>query len=169
MLFDYVGPDLYRLENELRKLALYVGQAATIERKHIALVTSPTPKAEPFQIADAVMEKKVRSAMGLFSILYANMGDDANIPVAYALMKKVEKTAIIRSLQDRGVGAEDIATLVGMKLWPYKNVAAPIARKHDLKSLTKHMGRLCRLDADVKGPARSKRTLVELAILTIAH
>jgi DNA polymerase III delta subunit len=84
-------------------------------------------------------------------------------------MRQVEKTALIRSLLDKGVSETDIAVLVGMKEWPFKNVAAPIARKHDLKSLLKHMGQLCKLDADVKGPARSKRTLVELTMLSIAQ
>jgi DNA polymerase-3 subunit delta len=169
LLLQYVGPDFYRLANELRKLAIYVGQAGTITKEHVSLVTTRTPKAEPYQVAEAVLAKDSRLAMNLFSVLYMNSGDDANIPVVRALMKQIEKTATIRSLLDRGVSEEDIAVLLGMKPWPFKNVAAPLARKHDLRALVRHMGRLCKLDADVKGPARSKRTLVELAILGIAE
>jgi len=169
MLLQYVGSDFYRLANELRKLALYVGQAGTITKDHISLVTTRTPQAEPYQVAEAVLAKDPRLAMNLFSVLYMNSGEDSNIPVVRALMKQIEKTAIIRSLIDRGVIDADIAVLMGMKAWPFKNVAAPTARKHDLKSLVGHMGRLCKLDADVKGPMRSKRTLVELAILAIAQ
>ena len=169
LLYKYVGNDLYRLENELRKLAIFVGQAGIIKKEHIALITSPTPQAEPFQVADQVLKKDLKQALNLFSILYKNSEDDALIPVVRALMNQVEKTILIRSLQDKGVGDSDIAISVGMKDWPFKNIAAPIARKHDLKSLVGYMGRLCKLDADVKGPARSKRTLVELTMLTISQ
>jgi len=168
-LFQYVGTDLYRLENELRKLAIYVGQAGTVQKDHITLITSPTPKAEPYQVAEQMMSKNWKKALNLFSVLYRNAGDDILIPVVHALMKQVERTTIIRDLQDKGVGESDIAVSVGMKDWPYKNVAAPIARKHDSKSLVRYMKRLCKLDANVKGPAQSKRTLVELAILSIAR
>lgn len=166
MLLQFVGTDLYRLENELRKLAIFVGRLGVIKKEHISLITTPTPKAEPFQIAEQVMDKNLGKALNLFSVLCKNSGDDAIIPVVYALMKQVEKTLIIRSCQDKGVSEGDIADFVGMKNWPYKNIAAPIARKHDVKSLVGYMGRLCKLDADVKSSARSKRTLVELTMLS---
>jgi DNA polymerase-3 subunit delta len=169
ILLSYVGTDLYRLENELRKLARYVGSGNTIKKEHIGLITSPTPKAEPFQVAEAAMQKDVKKAMGLFSVLYLNSGEKGLVPVVGALMRQLEKTSIIRSLQDKGTNAEDIAVLLGMKAWPYKNVAAPIAQKHSLPSLISNMRRVCKLDADVKGPSKSKRTLVEMAILTIAQ
>lgn len=168
-LFDYVGTDLYRLENELRKLAVYVGQAHTINREHITLVTSPTPKADVFKVVEAALSKEAKSAMNLFSIYYLNEGDNGLIPLVGALMKQIEKTVIIRSMQDKGVSEEDISTLVGMKPWLYKNSAAPIARKHDVRSLVGYMGRLCKLDADVKSSSQSRRTLVEMTMLTIAQ
>jgi DNA polymerase III delta subunit len=44
----------------------------------------------------------------------------------------------------------------------------PVAQKHTVKVLLGHMNQLCKLDAQVKGAARSKRTLVELAVLSLA-
>jgi len=168
-LFQCVGIDLYRLENETRKLAIFVGQAGTIKKEHIALITSPTPKAEPFQVAEQVMSKNLKKALQLFSVLHRNMGEDSIIPVVRALMNQVEKTLVIRCYQDKGVSEGDIAGLIGMKEWPYKNVAAPIARKHTLNALISHMQKLCKLDADVKSAARSKRTLVELTMVSITQ
>jgi DNA polymerase III delta subunit len=168
-LFKYVGYDLYRLENELRKLATYVGQAGTITKEHLSYVVSPTPKVEAFEVATEVMKKNWRSALSSFSVLYMNNGDNALIPVIRSLMKQVEKTAIIRHLQDRGIGAADIASLIGVKEWVYKNISSPIAQKHDSESLVRYMRQLCRLDADVKSSAQSKRTMVELTLLSIAR
>jgi len=168
-LLGLVGVDLYRLANEIKKLSIFVGRANRILKTHISLVTTPSPKADPFKIAELVMGKNLRGAMNSFSVLYKNEGDKCLVPVVYSLMRQVEKTVIIRGLQDKGVPEGDIAALVGMKDWPFKNVAAPVARKHEMKSLVRHMGQLCKLDADVKGPARSKRTLVELTMLAIAQ
>jgi DNA polymerase III delta subunit len=169
MLLQYASTDLYRLENELRKLSIYVGSAGTIQKEHITLITSPTPKAEPFQVAEQVLAKNLKKALSSFAVLYRNMGDECLIPMVRALMRQVERTLVIRNLQDKGVGEMDIAVSVGMKEWPYKSIAAPIARKHSPKSLLNNMKQLCRLDADVKSSARSKRTMVELAILSIAQ
>ena len=168
-LHEYVGNDLYRLAAEMKKLAIFVGKAHTIQRDHIHLVTTASPQADPYKVAEAALDKNKNKALFMFSVLCSNMGDSACVPVTSALMRQIEKTAMIRSLQDQGSSEEDIAVLLDMKLWPYKNIAAPVARKHDLKSLVRHMGNLCKLDTDVKGPSKSKRALVEMAILNIAQ
>ncbi len=168
MLYQNVGPDLYLLANEIRKLAILVGPMGKIEKKHLQLVVSPSPVSDPFQVAEAVISKDPKKAMNLFSILFKNEGDDSLIPVVNALMKQVEKTLVIRHLLDRGVSEEEIPSRLEMKPWIFKNFALPIAKRHDAKTLIRHMGRLCKLDVDVKGPARSKRTLVELAIIAIS-
>jgi len=167
-LLQSVGLDLYRLENELRKLVLLVGPGGKIEKKHIFLVTSPSMVSDPFQVAEAAISKDPKRAMNALSVLYKSQGDEVFVPVVSALMRQVEKTLLIRRMIDKGVPDEEVATAVGIKPWPFKNFAAPVARKYDASTLIRHMGRLCKLDADVKGPARSKRTLVELTVLAIA-
>lgn len=168
LFYNYIGPDLYRLSNELRKCARLVGPAGKITKERLALVISPSPQSDPFQVAEAAIAKDARKAMNAFSILFKNEGDKACVPVTAALMKQVEKTLLIRRLHDGGVDEDEIALAVGMKVWPLRNFALPVARKHDARKLSLHMRRLCKLDADVKGPARSKRTLVELTVLAIA-
>jgi DNA polymerase III subunit delta len=167
LLIQYVGTNLYRLANEVKKLASYVGPLGKIQKEHILLVTTITPQADPTKVAEATLSKDIKKAFNYLSVLYMQSGDDILIPVVYALMKQVERALVIRSLLDKRVADDEIAAVAGVKPWPYKNTWAPIAKKHDPKSLVRHMGRLCQLDADVKGPARS-RTLVELAMLSIA-
>ena len=106
--------------------------------------------------------------MNSLSVLYKNQGDEALIPVVYALMRQVEKTLIARRLLDKGTSEADVAVALGVKPWILQKSILPQARQHGAKDLVRHMGRLCKLDVDVKGPARSKRTLVELAVLAIA-
>ena len=168
LFYQSVGGDLYRLASELRKLAILVDPKEKVTKKHLLLVTSPSPTTDPFQVAEASISKDPKRAMNALSVLYKNEGDDAFVPVVHALMKQVEKTLIIRRLLDKGVAEDEIASAVGMKPWPFKNFALPVARKHDSGNLVRQMERLCKLDVDVKGPARSKRTLIELAVLALA-
>ncbi len=166
-LFTMVGSDLYRLSNELKKLALVAGERS-VTREHLKLIVAPSPVANQFQIADAAMAKNPISAMNSFSIMYKNEGDDALVPITSALMRQIEKALIARSMLDKGVKADDVAVAVGMKPWPFSEYYLPVVRKHDVRSLVRHMSRLCKLDVEIKGAARSKRTLVELAVLAIA-
>jgi DNA polymerase III subunit delta len=168
LVYRYVGSDLYRLANELKKLAIVAGPQGKITQEHLRLVTSPTPTSDPFQVAEAALSKDPKKALNALSVLYKNSGDEAHVPVVGALMKQVERTLVVRRLIDKGASKEDIGTAIGMKPWLVENVALPTARKHEVGALIRHMGRLCKLDVDVKGPARSKRTLVELTVLAIA-
>jgi len=168
LFYNYVGADLYRLSNELKKLARLVGPGGKITRESVALVTSPSPQADPFMVAEAAMAKQPKKAMNALSVLIKNEGDGVCVPVTAALMKQVERSLVIRRMHDQGVDEDEIALAVGMKVWPLRNFALPVAKLHDVRKLSLYMRRLCKLDADVKGPARSKRTLVELTVLAIS-
>ena len=170
LLFDWVGPDFYRLANEIKKLATYVGQAETIKKEHVFLVTTKVPQATPFQVAEAVLEKSPTKALNYFSVLYGSQGEAKTlIPVLYEMMKQVSSAITIRSMQEQGMSEEDVASMLSMNPWKYKNHVAPMVKKHSLKALVGYMGQLCRLDAYVKSGSISKRTMVELTILSIAE
>jgi len=166
-MYQLVGGDLHRLANELEKLRV-IAKGEMVTAAILNLVLSPSPVAEPWQVAEAAVEKDVKKAMNLLSILYRNQGDDANVPLTYALMRQVEKLIVARQMIDRKASDEEIAAAIDMHPWRCRNHFLPFVRRHDLGRLAGHMRRLCRLDESVKSSARSKRTLVELAVLSIA-
>jgi DNA polymerase III delta subunit len=169
LLFQFVGPNLWKLSNELRKLTLLVGENGHVGRDQLKLTIAPSPSAEPFQVAEAAVAKDVRKAMDTLSTVYRNMGDEAHVPITFSLIKQIEKFVVARDLLDKGTSEEDIASVLGMHPWRCKTVFMPAVQKHKMKDLVAHMTRLRKLDADVKGAARSKRTLVELSVLAIAQ
>lgn len=168
IIYKFIGNDLHRIVNELRKLAFLVGEGGTVTSKHVSLVLSPTFPAEPYEVADAAIAKNPKKAMNLLSSVYRRMGDNALVPVMSSLAKQVEKLLVARSMVDRKVPDEDIASRIGMNLWRFRVHYMPTVKKHSVQSLSRCMELLCQLDADVKGPSKSKRTLVELAVLSIA-
>lgn len=167
-LFALVGHDLGRLAGELQKLALLVGRGQEATLDNLRLVLSPSPSAEAWQVAEAVADKDFRRAMNLLSTLYKSEGDDANVPIAYALMKQIEKLMSARYMLDAKMTEDDMAGALGMHPFRFKNSLLPMVRKHTMPDLIRHMKKLALLDAGVKGSTRSKRTLVELTVLSIA-
>lgn len=168
-LLQCTGPDLYRLANEVRKLSTYAGSAGEITKTHVAQIATRTLHAEPNMVAEAVMAKDVTRAMQLFSQVCARSGDAEHGAVIYQLMKQVEHAVVVRSMFDRGLSSADVADLLGQNLWHFNDVAAPVARKHDLRQLVRYMGQLSKLDVDVKSSSPFKRTMVEMVMLSMAQ
>jgi DNA polymerase III delta subunit len=168
LLLKVVGDDLYVLVNELKKLSLLVGPHGTVTTEHVQRVVASQPPATPYEVADAACEKNVKLAMNLVAHLYRYNGDDASVPIASALMHHVERLIVARSLLDVGKSKDEIASQMGMNAYRLQNTFLLWSNRHSVKSLQNNLANLCRLDANVKGPARSKRTLVELAVLSVA-
>jgi DNA polymerase-3 subunit delta len=168
LLYQLVGVNIYRLANEIRKLSVLLGKGGKVGTEQVKLVISPSPTAEPYQVAEATLAKESRRAMNLLSTLYRTSGDEAHVPVTVSLIRQIEKVVLARSLIDRGASEEDIATALEMHPWRCKTQFLPMVQKHRMADLVGHMRHLRALDENVKGSARSKRTLVELAVLRIS-
>ena len=177
-LLQLVGDDLYVLTNELRKLCLLVGDQGTVTLDHVRKVVAQKPPATAFDVADAACEKNVKPAMNLVAHLYRYDGEDkATLKVSSALIRSVEHLLVTRSMLDARKSHEEIAARLGangkpMNIYLFRAKlllwATRQDRPHTVASLKKNLANLCRLDANIKGPSRSKRTQVELAVLSIA-
>jgi DNA polymerase-3 subunit delta len=167
-LYQLVGANLYRLANELRKLSVLLGKEGKVGVEQVKLVIAPSPAAEPYQVADAAFAKDAKRAMNTLSTVYRVMGEEAHVPITFSLIRQIEKVVMARAMLDRKAPEEEIATALGMHPWRCKTQFLPVAQKHQMTDLIRHMGRLRKLDEDVKSQARSKRTLVELAVLKIS-
>ena len=161
------GPDLGNLAGEIQKLELIVGRSGTATLEHLRLVLAPSPSTQAWQVADAVVDKDFLRAMNLLSTLYKSEGEKANVPIVGAMMKQIERLMICRFMLDARMTEDEMASALGMnpKRMPY--ILRPV-HKHTMPDLIRHMNRLSELDAGVKGSSRSKRTLVELTVISIA-
>jgi DNA polymerase III delta subunit len=167
ILLQCLGFNLRTIVNELNKLA-YVAPGGRVTKEHVARVVADVRPVEPHQVAEAALAKDVRLAMNRASLVFRNLGDGASVPITAALMKQLERTLVARQMLDRGAGVADIARRFEMHEFACKKNLIPVVQRHSTAALMSHMGRLCKLESDVKGPARSKRTLVELVVLAIA-
>ena len=168
-LLECAGPDLYRLANEVRKLAIYGMAAGEITKRAVEDVATCTAHADPAEVAQAALAKDPQRALALFAAVCAASGESRYGAVVYQLMRHVESAMVARSLFDEGVVPADAAARLGQNAWWFTETVAPLARKHDLRSLVRHMGALAQLDADVKTSRPFKRTMIELVMLSMAQ
>ena len=168
-LYRLVGYNLYRLSSELQKLLLLADSEGKVTLDHLRLTVAPSPTAEPYEVAESAFMKDRKKALNTLSTVYRAMGDEAHVPIAFSLIRQAEKVLLARSLVDQSKDEEEVAGALGMHPWRYRTHFAPIVQRHKVPDLIRYMRILRKLDLDVKSSARSKRTLVELAVLNIAQ
>lgn len=166
-IIKLVGYDLYIIYNELKKISLLVG-SGTVTLDHVRKVVASQPPAAVLDLANAAFEKDTKRAMSLLSHLWIYEGDGALVPVVGALIRNVERLLMVRSMVDAGKTQDEIVSQLGLKKKFLQSTFLLWANRHTVQSLTNHLAAFCQLDANVKGPSRSKRTQVELAVLSVA-
>lgn len=168
VIHKYLGDNLRDISNELIKLSYVLGSDQLVKKEHLAKLLTPNIEIEPRHIAEAALTKNRKLAADRLSKMFKAQGESACVSIISSCLYQVEKTLIARQMLDHGDAVATIAQRFGMNEYACKLNVIPIAQKHTVKSLLGHMNHLCKLDAQVKGAARSKRTLVELAVLSIA-
>lgn len=168
LLLRFLGYDLVLIANELKKASYLVGDRKIVSKKDITSLIPQVFPAQPYEVAEAAASKRPKQAMTLLGFVYRNLGDGASVPIAYALMRLVEKLLIARNLSDRGASSGEVAERLGMHAYAYEMNLLPLVRRHTVPGLANQMKTLCRLDDLIKGSASSKRTHVELAVLSLA-
>jgi DNA polymerase III delta subunit len=164
MLGDNLGPTM----NELKKLSHLVGESGKVEKKHVVSVVAFINSANAFQVADAAYQKRPKKAMRAAASLYKEAGDSASVQIVSALQKQAERLIVARQMLDKGDDVKTIARRFEMHPFACEKNLVPLARAHGFSRLRDQMQMLCRLEAQVKGAAFSKRTRVEMAVLSIS-
>lgn len=171
LFLAYFGDNLRRVANELQKLSL-IAVDGKVTKKEVALVVAPDLPMPidqlKFEVVRVATNKEPKKALRLVALLFKTLGDDAARMITASLLSEIEKLIQTRQMLDHNVEIKTIAEALGIPPYPVQKDIAPRARKHTVPDLLRQMNKLCRLDAQVKGAARSKRTLVELAVLSIA-
>lgn len=166
MLLRYLGYDLSLIANELRKFAYL--QTSSLTKKGVAETVPQLFPIQPHDIAEAAASKNSKKALNLLGLYYRNIGEGAAVPVTYALMRVIERILIARNMSDQGCSAKEISERVGMHEYAYQKNLQPLVGRHTVPRLVEQMQNLCKLDALTKGTSGSKRTQVELAVLSLA-
>ncbi len=107
LLATYVGPHLRLLDQELEKLAVYLGGEGTIGREDVERLVSAVQEANVFHMVDALGSRKGRRALQL---LYRLLDDGAAPLYLLTMMARQFRLLLMaRELDAKGVPPADMA------------------------------------------------------------
>jgi DNA polymerase-3 subunit delta len=106
VLCDSIGEGLIALDNEIKKLVLYVGDRETVEPEDVGAVVGELRARTVFELCDAIGSRDLRKAMNLLSCLL-----EASTPPGHmivAIRRHLCRLARVRGLSQRGRSGEQI-------------------------------------------------------------
>lgn len=166
-IYRATGPDLYRIVNEIGKLALIAGNGP-VTQEHLDTTLTSSVGVDVWAVIDAAGFRNLRAAMDGISSLYQYASEDPGIPMVYALHRQIERMVIVAAMLSRGASDEEIAGKVGLHVYRCKSHLIPMVRKHTLSGLVQYMQSLCTLDVEAKRATPvARRVLLELALMRL--
>ena len=111
LLSQFVGGNLWTMESELEKLALYA-MDRTIEDADVRLLVSQSKEASIFMAVDALLEGRSAAALGLIHRL---RGDGAELPYIVAMIaRQLRLVTLAKDLMDGGHRETEIVERLGL-------------------------------------------------------
>lgn len=159
--------DSCQMANEVRKLSFLVERGGEITLDLVRAICAQRYTVFPWDVAEEAVQRRSRPALLYTSLLFQEKGDEAAVPIVAALMKQVERLLLLRSMVDQNQTPETMGGVLGLHPYVVKKTL-PVVQGYTVVRLRDQMQKLCELEVQVKGPASSKRTLVELAVLSLA-
>lgn len=166
LLVDLVGADMGQLDQELTKLAIYVGKAAKIEPGDVDRLVGSSRAESTFKIFDALAEGSPNEALTILDRLF-DQGEDP-IRMLGAFSMQLRRLAQAARLCQQGASVGTAADQAGFP---------PFARQSCERQL-RHLGRrrtdhlydwLLEVDLGMKGSSQlPPRTLLERLIVRLA-
>ena len=159
-LVDFVGSDLWRMANEIRKLAAYKGKGGVIKADDVRALLKPKIDADIFKTVNAIAGRNKKIALGL---LRAHLGlGDSPLYLFSMIDFQFRNLLIIKDLLERGL------SLYSSGLHPYAaRKTLPLLKKFTFVELKKIYRRLFELDLEIKSGRINPEIALDLLITEI--
>jgi len=142
-LIGFVGVDLWRMANELRKLSSFKGENSVVGEEDVRALVSPKIDGDIFRTINAIAEKDKKTALGL---LRAHLNAGESPLYLFSMIDfQFRNLLLLKDLLERGLPP------YSSDLHPYaikKNL--PLLRKFTSGQLKKIYRRLFELDLEIK-------------------
>lgn len=168
LLAELIGPSLGQLDQELAKLTVYVGDAATIKQHDVDRLVGRSRGAETFKIFDAVGNGRAAEALAILHRLFQQNEEPLQILGAFSW--QLRRLAWIGRLVANGQSVPEAMDAAGIPDYPAARRSTEQLLRHlRLRRLNLLLDWLVEVDLGLKGssvlPAQTQleRLLVRLA------
>ena len=167
LLVELKGNSLQMLEQELLKLALYLGQEKRITREHVAEAVADTKLAGVFEFTDAVGAKNPEAALRAFHRMM-DMGE-APLAVLGMVARHLRLIWKILDLRAQGTKPAEMAEAAGLNRFILEKTYLPQSRNFRLDDLGRLSTALADLDFALKSSMSDREALFERAVFELCR
>jgi len=172
LLHRAVGSDLRKLDGEIQKLAIFVGERPEIRAEDIERITTTGRMAPIYAVAEAVASRKLGDALTLTERLFERGTRDASgrtvrDPATLAMMllrsvgRRLEKVLRVRELLDGGVPFDTAAEEVRESPWGRDRLRAQAEAFRHGPDRARVLRELLRLERALKSGGGEPRVLLD--------
>ncbi|MCH5583822.1 DNA polymerase III subunit delta [Shimazuella sp. AN120528] len=159
-----VGNDLRLINQECEKLSLFVGHKGIITQEIVDELIPRTLENNVFQLTEKLAEKKITEVWQIWEDLLTQKEEPIRI---LALMTRQFRLLYqAKVLTARGMGASEIAKMLGVHPYPVK-LAISHSASFTLEQLKKYLSLTIAADQDIKSGKIEKVLAVEQIFLAI--
>ena len=165
-LIDLVGGDLWVMQGELEKLALYA-DGETVDREMVQLLVANSREANIFRTVDMVLEGRTSNALRLIKQMQES-GADAGYIIAM-LARQLRLMLLAKDLVGQGVPGSEMARRLGLRAeFAVKRVQEQ-ARRHSKEKIVAMYVSLLEADLAIKRGALSDDLAIETLFVELAQ
>jgi DNA polymerase-3 subunit delta len=163
MLINYVGSDLWQMENEIKKLVNFCDKKE-IKIKDIKLLVKPKIETDIFKTIDAIAAKNKKRALFLIKE-HLQVGDSPTYLLAM-INFQFRNLLVIRDLIERGKSLTNILRELDLHPFLIKKIYF-LAKKFSLEDLKKIYQKIFEVDLSIKTGKIDPETALDLLITEI--
>lgn len=161
LLVEKLGPDLRMIDNELQKLAMYVGENRNIGTVDVDTAVGGVAETEIFRLTEAVMLKDRPKAMDLLGRTLRQV--DHPLQVLSALTNRYRQILAVKTLVARGVSVQEGPAIAKMHPYAYKMMVGHV-RPYSRQDIARAFERLLEADLAIKSGYDPKLTVETLVV-----
>ena len=165
-LATYVASGLRGMDQELEKLATYVGADGTITLKDVLLLVSPTRQASIFHMVDSLGERRARRALELLHRLLDYR--EPPLRILAMITRQFRMLMQWRQLREEGHSGQEIQEIAGIRPRFVADKVARQARNFSLPQLKVVYRRLLEVDQQIKTGRMDAVLALDLLVVEVS-
>ena len=166
-LVDMLGADAFRIENELQKLAMYIGSGRGVNQEDIELLVPEARHSGVFEFSQALADRDRSRALSLLDTMSkSGMYWPMQLNLIAGLFRQALAAKELGLRDAREIGSK--LGSFGLRIWPARTrqIAGIIARFRE-EELRKALIALFEADKGLRSPRPDDRLVVEMLVMKL--
>lgn len=163
IIYSMVGPNMFSIYNELKKIFLYKGENKDIYPEDVYLVVSKTAISSSYDFLNNLLNKDIEGALRTFNSYYKNhlkLGE-----LVYFLFMYFEKIYRMILLREDGLTVDDISDIIGIPKFLVRSLYLPKAVSLGKKKIEQSLNKISELEINLRKFNGDKKVLIEHFIM----